>query len=262
MSSTKDGTNVPTPSSSPVDSAPPAGSPPGEPPLPDRSGHPLNVFDADFLARLEDRDEPPAAEAAEWAGPWRLDKTRDGGLELYRLGESAGRGHRPFGRFQHQSDGLLAMAIIASRREAAYRLSPQPDGPGYAGSPVVLPGGLRQGHPGARGQHSRRAGGLGHPLSLTPRLTGCRLRCFPGRKPLPGVFYHHPERDCPTTTNRVRPASSGSPYGRRSGTLRPDAGRRLYISDWLRARGPRILRSARVHGRIPEHWLWQSRSCA
>ena len=132
MSSTKDGTNVPTPSSSPADSAPPAGSPPGEPPLPDRPGHPLNAFGADFLARLEDLDEPPAAEAAEWAGPWRLDKTADGGLELYRLGESAGRGHRPFGRFQHRTDGLLAMAIIASRREAAYRLSPQPDGPGYA----------------------------------------------------------------------------------------------------------------------------------
>src|SRR4029077_9686044 len=132
MSSKKDGTNVPTPSSSPVDSAPPAGSPPGEPPLPDRSGHPLNAFDADFLARLEDRDEPPAAEVAEWAGPWRLDKTRDGGLELYRLGESAGRGHRPFGRFQHPSDGLLAMAMIACRREAAYRLMSLPDGPGYA----------------------------------------------------------------------------------------------------------------------------------
>ena len=132
MSSEKDGTNVPAPSSSPLDSAPSAGSPSGEPPLPDRSGHPLNAFDADFLARLEDRDEPPAAEAAEWAGPWRLDKTRDGGLELYRLGESAGRGHRPFGRFQHRTDGLLAMAIIASRREAAYRLMSQPDGPGYA----------------------------------------------------------------------------------------------------------------------------------
>src|SRR4029077_19242602 len=144
MSSKKDGTNVPTPSSSPVDSAPPAGSPPGEPPLPDRSGHPLNAFDADFLARLEDRDEPLAAEgaggageeplsaeAAEWAGPWRLNKTLDG-LELYRLGESAWRGHRPFGRFLHRSDGLLAMAMIACRREAAYRLMSQLDAPGYA----------------------------------------------------------------------------------------------------------------------------------
>jgi hypothetical protein len=124
MSSEKDGTNVPAPSSSPADSASPAPAA--------RPSTPSNAFDAAFLARLEERDEPPAAEEADWAGPWRLDATADGGLELYRLGESAARGHRPVARFHQRWDALLAMAIIASRREAAYRLMPMADGPGYA----------------------------------------------------------------------------------------------------------------------------------
>ena len=124
MSSEKDGTNVPTPSSSPADSASPAPAA--------RPDTPSNAFDAAFLARLEERDEPPAAEEAEWAGPWRVEETPDGGLELYRLGESAERGYRPFARFQHRWEALLAMAMIASRQEAAYRLQSLPDGRGYA----------------------------------------------------------------------------------------------------------------------------------
>ena len=124
MSSEKDGTNVPTPSSSPADSASPAPAP--------RPTTPPNAFEAGFLARLQDRDEPPAAEVAEWAGPWRVEETPDGGLELYRLGESAERGYRPFARFQHRWEALLAMAMIASRQEAAYRLQSLPDGRGYA----------------------------------------------------------------------------------------------------------------------------------
>ncbi|HYG64014.1 MAG TPA: hypothetical protein VEL74_15670 [Thermoanaerobaculia bacterium] len=114
MCSEKDGTNVPTPS-----------SPASSSTLP-------NAFDAAFLARLQDRDEPPAAEEADWAGPWRLDRLPDGGLGFFRAGESTERGHRPVARFRGESDALLTMAIIASRGEAAYRLRALPDGRGYA----------------------------------------------------------------------------------------------------------------------------------
>jgi hypothetical protein len=91
-----------------------------------------NAFDAAFLARLMERDEPPAAEEADWAGPWRIDHLPDGDLVFYRLGESAERGHRPVARFRNRWDALLAMAVIASRHEAAYRLQSLADGPGCA----------------------------------------------------------------------------------------------------------------------------------
>jgi hypothetical protein len=121
MCSTKNSTSVPPTPSSPAVSAPPA------PPTPP------NVFDAAFLARLEEQDEPAAAEEAEWAGPWRLAHLPDGGgVGLFRLGESADRGHRPFARFRDRPDALLTMAMIAARREAAYRLQPLPEGQGYA----------------------------------------------------------------------------------------------------------------------------------
>jgi hypothetical protein len=93
---------------------------------------PPNAFDGAFLARLEDWDEPAAAEEADWAGPWRLAHLPEGGVGLFRAGESAARGHRPFARFRERSDALLTMAMIASRREADYRLRPLPDGDGYA----------------------------------------------------------------------------------------------------------------------------------
>jgi hypothetical protein len=91
-----------------------------------------NAFDGAFLARLEDRDEPAAAEEADWAGPWRLTHLPEGGVGLFRIGESAARGHRPFARFRDRSDALLTMAMIASRREAAYRLLELPEGGGCA----------------------------------------------------------------------------------------------------------------------------------
>jgi hypothetical protein len=56
----------------------------------------------------------------------------EGGLVLFRLGESAERGHRPFARFHSRSEALLSMAMIASRREASYRLQSIADGHGFA----------------------------------------------------------------------------------------------------------------------------------
>jgi hypothetical protein len=124
MCSTKEGSSVPPTPSSPAVSAPP------EPPAPPT---PPNAFDAAFLARLEEQDEPAAAEEADWAGPWRLAHLPDGsGVGLFRAGESTDRGHRPFARFRDRSDALLTMAMIASRREAAYRLQALSEGQGWA----------------------------------------------------------------------------------------------------------------------------------
>ena len=104
---------------------------PSSPAVPGEPSQPPNVFDGAFLALLAERDEPDAAEEAEWAGPWRLERLREGGLGLFRLGESASRGGRPVAAFRQQSDALLTMAMIAARREPAYRLRPVSDGSGY-----------------------------------------------------------------------------------------------------------------------------------
>jgi hypothetical protein len=120
MCSEKQGSSVLIPSSSPAVSAPPA------PPIPP------NAFDEAFLACLEERDEPAAAEEADWAGPWRVDRLSGGGVGLFRAGESVARSHRPFAQFCEESDALLTMSMIASRGEAGYRLRPLPDAHGYA----------------------------------------------------------------------------------------------------------------------------------
>ena len=123
MCSEKNSTSVsPTPSS-PAVSAPAPATPPAPP----------NAFDAAFLARLDEWDEPAAAEEADWAGPWRLAHLPDGGgVGLFRIGESADSGHRPFAQFCDRSDALLTMAMIAARREAGYRLQPLSEGQGWA----------------------------------------------------------------------------------------------------------------------------------
>src|SRR4029079_13270295 len=64
-----------------------------------------------------------------WAVPWRLAHLRDGGgVGLFRAGESAARGHRPFARFRDRSDALLTMAMIAARRESGYRFKTEGQG--------------------------------------------------------------------------------------------------------------------------------------
>jgi hypothetical protein len=49
-----------------------------------------------------------------------------------RLGESTTRGQQPFACFLQDSDALLALAVVTCRRDAAYRLEPQPEERGYA----------------------------------------------------------------------------------------------------------------------------------
>jgi len=119
MCSEKESSSVPPTPSSPADSA-----------LEEALARP-NAFDLEFLERLLEREEPPAAQEAEWAGPWLLDPSPDGDFVFYRLGESAERGHQPWARFRNQSEALIAMAMLTCRREAAYRLSPTREALGY-----------------------------------------------------------------------------------------------------------------------------------
>jgi hypothetical protein len=97
---------------------------------------PANAFSADFLSRLDERDEPPTAREAEYAGPWRMEalpEAMGGGFGLFRHGESLARGHRPFGAFESKWMAQLAAAILLlSGRDASYRMRETAEDDGYA----------------------------------------------------------------------------------------------------------------------------------
>jgi hypothetical protein len=119
-----------------------AGAPPQDPPQDppgDRSGDgdgPPNAFDAAFLARLEDEEEPPTAAEADYAGPWRVDplpKWIGGGFGIFRAGESLERRFRPFARFQSYGMAMLVAALLPGLgRDASYRFREEPDHRGWA----------------------------------------------------------------------------------------------------------------------------------
>src|SRR5690349_13441049 len=49
----------------------------------------LNAFNASFLGRLAERDEPPTAGDADVAGPWRVEPTPGHGFGRYQLFDEA-----------------------------------------------------------------------------------------------------------------------------------------------------------------------------
>jgi hypothetical protein len=87
---------------------------------------PANAFDGKFLSRLEDREEPPTAAEAEFAGPWRigcLPPSYGGGFGIFREGERPDRGYGPVARFSDLWLAQLTAALLpALTRDAAYRL--------------------------------------------------------------------------------------------------------------------------------------------
>ena len=101
---------------------PPAGEAAAAPEAP-----PSNAFAAEFLGRLEERDdEPPAAVEADYAGPWRMARLPDGRIGLFRLRQ------RPFAWFRERHDALLTAAVLAARRDPGYRVRAEEGGEGYA----------------------------------------------------------------------------------------------------------------------------------
>jgi hypothetical protein len=100
------------------------------------SQDPPNAFDAGFLTRLEEQEEPPTAAEAELAGPWRIEplpKSVGGGYGLFRAGESTARGFRPQARFVTLWAAKLVAALLPGlARDSAYRLRTEADAPGFA----------------------------------------------------------------------------------------------------------------------------------
>jgi hypothetical protein len=95
-----------------------------------------NAFDAEFLKRLEELDEPVTASRAELAGPWRVEllpAEAGGGFGLFREGENLRWRSRPFARFESVSTALLVAALLPGlARDAAYRFKEEKDPEGWA----------------------------------------------------------------------------------------------------------------------------------
>jgi hypothetical protein len=118
MCSEKNGNNVvPPTSSSPF------------PPHPDEVAP--NAIDAEFLKRLEEMDEPPTAQEADLAGPWRVEPLPEeagGGFGLFRQWRS-----QPFARFESVWMARLVAALLPGLgREAAYRFKEEREPEGWA----------------------------------------------------------------------------------------------------------------------------------
>ena len=123
MRSKRDGSNVvPPTSSSPF------------PPDPDEVTP--NAFDADFLKRLEEQEEPPTASEADLAGPWHVEplpEEEGGGFGLFRIGESREWSFRPFARFESSWAAQLVAALLPGlARDAAYRFREAREAQGWA----------------------------------------------------------------------------------------------------------------------------------
>jgi hypothetical protein len=101
--------------------------------------HP-NAFTTQFLARLNERDEPPTAGDADVAGPWRIEEMTGGhGFGLFRLGESLARGFVPTAVYPSRWLAVLMAAVLpGTGRDPLLRLEKQPNADGVY--PLVLPG--------------------------------------------------------------------------------------------------------------------------
>lgn len=102
---------------------------------------PPNAFAADFLERMAELDEPPAAGEAETAGTAQVVPSLGGGFAVLAEGLCLDEGDRPVATLVDHSTALrVAAALPASGREPAYRLGKEADGRGY---PLYEQGRLR-----------------------------------------------------------------------------------------------------------------------
>ena len=123
--------------------------------VPEQPHHP-NAFNATFLGRLAERDEPPTAGDADVAGPWRIESIPQHGFGLFRVGESLARGFAPVAVFPTRWLALLMAGILpGTGRDPLLLLSKQPDA--HGAYPVALAGGGDDGDGGDGGND----GGLG-----------------------------------------------------------------------------------------------------
>jgi hypothetical protein len=104
---------------------------------------PSTAFTPEFIARLEERDEPLTAAQADAAGPWILEELPSPGWAVFRRGESLAAGDRPVAVFRQRERTLLAAAVLPGTGfERLFRLAPERGPEGYA----VLSNGEVVGH--------------------------------------------------------------------------------------------------------------------
>jgi len=132
-------------------------STPVVPPSPDSPA--ANAFEATFLARLAERDEPPTAGDADVAGPWRIESIPGYGFGLFRVGETLARGFAPTAVFPSRWLALLMAGILpGTGRDPLLLLAKQPDA--HGAYPVTLAGGGDDGGDGDNGSGRSAVGFL------------------------------------------------------------------------------------------------------
>jgi hypothetical protein len=98
-----------------------------------------NAFAEDYLALLNERDEPVTAPEADYAGPWSVEARRQGGHAVLRSAEDLERGDVPYAVFGAVEIAQIAAAVLpGSGREKRYRLGKDED-PGH-GFPIYRSG--------------------------------------------------------------------------------------------------------------------------
>ena len=82
-----------------------------------------NAFVEDYLALLNERDEPITATEAEYAGPWSVEARREGGHAVVRPAEEV-----PYAVFEAAEIAQVAAAVLpGTGREKRYRLGKDED---------------------------------------------------------------------------------------------------------------------------------------
>jgi hypothetical protein len=94
---------------------------------------PSNAFTPEFLARLNQQDEPLTAAQADVAGPWVVLQIPSPGWGIFRRGESPAAGDLPRAVFRHRERALLAAAVLpGTGLDRLFRLQHERSAEGYA----------------------------------------------------------------------------------------------------------------------------------
>ena len=94
---------------------------------------PSNAFTPEFLARLDQQDEPLTAAQADVAGPWIVVPIPSPGWAVLRRGESLAAGDVPRAVFVHRERALLAAAVLPGTGfDRLFRLQHERSPEGYA----------------------------------------------------------------------------------------------------------------------------------
>jgi hypothetical protein len=100
-----------------------------------------NIFQRDFLDRIGQRLEPPAASEAAVAGVWRVEEVQTTFYAVFRPETPPARGYRPTGVFLDPAHALLIAALLpGTGRDPLFHLHKDltPDGyPVQSGGEVI-----------------------------------------------------------------------------------------------------------------------------